>query len=60
MQVQRVVDVQAGQDREDIGLQKGDQNLKAGEDDDEGKGHDAEHAKQCYKSGNYLEKGVTC
>src|SRR5471032_1779300 len=35
MQMDGVVEVQAGQDREDIGLQEGDQEFQAGEDDDE-------------------------
>src|SRR5579885_1135013 len=36
MQMQSVVQIDAGQDREDIGLQEGDQELEARERDDEG------------------------
>ena len=36
LNVDGVVEIQAGQDREDIGLQESDQQLETGEDDDEG------------------------
>src|SRR5471030_190443 len=58
-QVDGVVEIQAGQDREDIGLQESDQELEAGEGDDEGKrrpaGIDAEHDDE---AAEHLQHGV--
>src|SRR5471032_2923427 len=57
--VDGVVEIEAGQDREDIGLQEGDQQLEAGEGDDEGKrrpaGPDAQHDDEATE---HLQHGV--
>src|SRR5476651_1770330 len=58
-QVDGVVEIQAGQDREDIGLQESDQQFEAGEGDDEGKrrpaGPDAQHDDE---AAEHLQHGV--
>src|SRR5476651_565984 len=58
-QVDGVVEIQAGQDREDIGLQESNQELEAGEGHDEGKrrpaGVDAEHDDE---AAEHLQHGV--
>ena len=41
---QRHLDVDGGEDGEDVGLQRGDEDLEHGEDDAEGEGADAEQA----------------
>src|SRR6185369_11614572 len=61
MQMDGVVEIEAGQDREDIGLQESDQQLEAGEDHDESErrpaADDAEHH---HEAAEHLEHGVAC
>src|SRR5476649_1097282 len=58
--VDGVVEIEAGEDREDIGLQESDQQFEAGEGDDEGKrrpaGPDAQHDDE---AAEHLQHGVT-
>src|SRR6478672_11136312 len=54
-----VVEIEAGQDREDIGLQESDQQLEADEDHDEGKRRPAaDDAQHHHEAAEHLEHGV--
>ena len=55
MQMQRVVDVQAGQNREHISLQAGDQYFQACQRDDKGQRQYAKDAKRPDKPGDHLQ-----
>src|SRR3954464_1119663 len=59
MQMDGVVEIEAGQDREDIGLQESDQQLEAGEDHDEGERRPAaDDAQHHHEAAEHLEHGV--
>src|SRR5881628_4215977 len=59
MQMNGVVEIEAGQDREDIGLQESDQQLEAGEDHDEGERRPAaDDAQHHHEAAEHLEHGV--
>ena len=56
---ERVVQIEAGQDREDVGLQERDQQLQAGEHDDEGERRPAaEDAQHHDEAAEHLQHGV--
>src|SRR6476646_9328080 len=59
MQMNGVVEIEAGQDREDIGLQESDQQLEAGEDHDEGERRPAaQDAHHHHEAAEHLQHGV--
>ena len=54
--MQGVVEIKAGQDGEHKGLQESDDDLKPGQDDDEGQRKDAEQPQGDDKTGEHLEQ----
>src|SRR5581483_266838 len=58
VQVHRVVDVEAGQDGEHVGLQEGDEDFKAGQRRDERQRHDAGDAERRHEAGENLQQRV--
>ena len=58
VQIQGVLDVQAGQDREYIGLQECDENFESGYRDDDDQRNDAEKAHCDHETRNHLEEHV--
>src|SRR6187549_470347 len=59
MQMNGVVEIEAGQDREHVGLQEGDQEFKAVEHDDEGERRPAaEDAEHHHEAAEHLQHGV--
>src|SRR3984893_18568775 len=59
MEMDGVVEIEAGQDREHVGLQEGDQQFQAGEHDDEGKRRPAaDDAQHDDEAAEHLQHGV--
>ena len=60
VEMDRVVDVEAGQDREDIGLQESDEDFQSRQSNHEGQRHDARDTKHGDETGNHLNQRVPC